>query len=148
MKNKKLYRNEDEAILTGVCSGLADYFDIDITLMRVIFVLLTIGGGSGLLIYIILWIVTPVRKEIEIIDRENNAKEFVNDVGKKTKNMAKEIKKEIRVSKTKSGSFLGIALMVVGVLILLEKLIPIVIRWDYVWPVLLVVLGAYLIFRD
>lgn len=148
MTNKKLYRNEDEAILAGVCSGLADYFEIDTTLMRVIFVLLTIGGGSGLLIYIILWIITPVKKEVEIIDRENNTKEFVEDVRKKTKNMAKEIKKEIRVSKNRRGSFWGIVLMAVGILILLEKLIPMAIRWDYVWPVLLVVLGAYLIFRD
>lgn len=148
MTNKKLYRNEDEAILAGVCSGLADYFEIDATLMRVIFVVLAIGGGSGLLIYIILWIVTPVKKETEVINRENNAKEFAEDLGKKTKNIAKEMKKEIKSSKKRPGSALGIILMVFGVLILLDKLVPMIIRWDYVWPVTLILLGGYFMFRE
>jgi len=140
MTNKKLYRNEDEAIFAGVCSGLADYFDIDVTLVRVIFVLLVLGGGSGLLIYIILWIVTPIKNQIEIINKEK--------VSKKVKTMAKEIKKDVKVEKKRSGSFMGFILMGFGILILLDKLIPVVIRWDYVWPILLVVSGAYLIFRD
>ena len=59
MKNKKIYRKTDDCIIAGVCAGLADYFEIDETLVRVIFVLLFIGGGSGLLIYLILWLVIP-----------------------------------------------------------------------------------------
>lgn len=137
MKGKKLYRNEDEAIFAGVCSGLADYFDIDVILMRVIFVLLVLGGGSGILIYIVLWIVTPVKNQVEIIDK-----------GEKMKETVKEIKKDVKVEKKRSGSFVGFILMGFGILILLEKIIPMVIRWDYVWPILLVVSGAYLIFRD
>lgn len=147
MTNKKLYRNREEAILAGVCSGLADYFEIDITLMRVILVILTIGGGSGLLIYIILWMVTPSKKDGAIINNESDVKDLVEDVTKKTKNMAKEITKEIKVS-NKRGSLLGIILMAVGILILLEKLIPMMIRWDYVWPGVLIFVGGYLVFRD
>ena len=137
MTNKKLYRNEDEAIFAGVCSGLADYFDIDVILMRVIFVLLVLGGGSGILIYIVLWIVTPIKNQVEIINKGEEMKEKV-----------KEIKKEVKVERKRSGSFVGFILMGFGILILLEKIIPMVIRWDYVWPILLVVSGAYLIFRD
>lgn len=149
MTNKKLYRNEDEAIFAGVSSGLADYFDLDVTLVRVIFVLLFIGGGSGLLIYIILWIVTPLRKNGEaIIDNKDNIKNFAEEVGKKTKIMAKEIKKDIKTSPRKSGAILGIILMALGVMILLEKIIPEVIRWDYVWPGILIFVGGYLVFRD
>ncbi len=148
MTNKKLYRNEDEAIFAGVCTGLADYFDIDVTLMRVIFVLLFIGGGSGLLIYIILWIVTPLKKGGEaIISSKDDIKDFAEEVGKKTKNMAKEIKKEVKTSNRK-GSLLGIILMAVGILILVEKIIPVEIRWDYVWPGILIFVGGYLVFRD
>jgi len=148
MTNKKLYRNEDEAIFAGVCIGLADYFDLDVTLMRVIFVLLVIGGGSGLLIYIILWVVTPIKKGGAIIENKEDVKELVNDLGKKTKNMAKEIKKDIKTSPRKSGGVLGIILMALGVMILLEKIMPMVIRLDYVWPGILIFVGGYLFFRD
>ena len=148
MTNKKLYRDEDEAILAGVCSGLADYFDVDVTLVRVIFLVLVIGGGSGLLIYIILWIVAPAKDNgVIVVDKEKNIKDFTDKVAKKTKVVAKEIKHEMKSSK-RSGSFLGLILMAFGVLILLQKLIPMVIRWDYVWPVMLIFLGGYLVFRE
>ncbi len=61
MNNKKLYRNIDDQMLGGVASGLADYLDLDVTIVRLIFVALFFFGGNGLLIYIILWIITPVR---------------------------------------------------------------------------------------
>lgn len=56
--SKKLYRNPDDKKIAGVCSGLATYFDIDPTIIRLIFVILVISGGSGVLAYIILWVVT------------------------------------------------------------------------------------------
>jgi len=46
-------------MLAGVCGGLAQYFNIDPTLVRVLFVVLAVLGGSGLLIYLVLWIVVP-----------------------------------------------------------------------------------------
>ena len=147
MKNKKLYRNNDDSIIAGVCGGLADYFEIDVTLVRVIFVLLLIGGGSGFLIYLVLWLITPMKGGDET-DFKEEAGELLEKTAKKTKTMAKEIKKEIKVSKRHSGSIFGLILMVLGVLILIEKIVPIYINWDYVWPIILVVLGAYLVFRD
>lgn len=56
---KRLYRNSDDRVLAGVCSGLAAYLGIDAVLVRVIFVLLVILGCSGLLIYLIFWIIAP-----------------------------------------------------------------------------------------
>lgn len=56
---KKLYRNMDDKVLAGVCSGLASYFDIDVTIIRVIFVIVFILGGSAFFAYIILWIIMP-----------------------------------------------------------------------------------------
>ncbi len=55
---KKLYRNENDKILGGVCSGLADYFGVDPAVMRVIFVLL-LFFGLGFIAYIILWVAVP-----------------------------------------------------------------------------------------
>ena len=56
---KRLYRNEMNKILAGVSSGLAEYFDMDVTWVRIIFVFAAVFGFSGVIIYIILWIVIP-----------------------------------------------------------------------------------------
>jgi phage shock protein PspC (stress-responsive transcriptional regulator) len=58
--HKKLHRSRNQMI-AGVCAGIAEYFDIDPTLVRIIYVLLSIfsAGFPGLLLYIILWIVMP-----------------------------------------------------------------------------------------
>jgi phage shock protein C len=56
---KKLYRTQDDRMIAGVCSGLAAYFKIDPIIIRVLFVVFAIIGGSSLLIYLILWILIP-----------------------------------------------------------------------------------------
>jgi phage shock protein PspC (stress-responsive transcriptional regulator) len=54
------YRNTNDSILGGVCSGIAHYLRIDPTIVRLLFAIITFGGfGTGLLIYIVLWIVLP-----------------------------------------------------------------------------------------
>lgn len=55
----RLYRNADDKIIAGVCSGLANYFHIDPVIMRIIFAVLLFTGGSGLLVYLILWVAVP-----------------------------------------------------------------------------------------
>ena len=58
--NKRLQRSSTEYIIGGVCGGLANYFDLDPTLVRVAYVLLTVCTAfSGTLAYILLWIVMP-----------------------------------------------------------------------------------------
>ena len=57
---KRLMRSSTDKIFAGVCAGLADYFDLDPTLVRIIWVLAFFCAGTGLLAYIILWIVLPL----------------------------------------------------------------------------------------
>ncbi len=59
MAHKNLYRKRGDAKIAGVCSGLADYFDVDPTVMRIIFLLLLLTGSLGFWIYLIIWIVAP-----------------------------------------------------------------------------------------
>ncbi|MDG1276301.1 MAG: PspC domain-containing protein [Algoriphagus sp.] len=61
---KKLYRNPDDKVLGGVASGLSAYFNFEVIYIRLAFVLLIAAGGSGFLIYLILWIITPVASSI------------------------------------------------------------------------------------
>ena len=61
MNEKKLYRNPENKMLAGVCSGIAEYFNIDSTLVRLGWVVFCALGGSGLLAYIIAALVMPDR---------------------------------------------------------------------------------------
>jgi phage shock protein C len=58
--SKKLMRSSTDKKLGGVCAGVAAYLDLDVTLVRVLWVLAFLCGGTGLLLYVILWIVLPV----------------------------------------------------------------------------------------
>jgi len=59
MAYKKLIRSKNDRKIAGICSGLADYFDIDPTIIRALFLFLLLFGGGGLLLYLILWIIVP-----------------------------------------------------------------------------------------
>ena len=56
---KRLMRSWSDRKIAGVCGGLAEYFDLDPTLLRVVWVLLVLCAGTGLLAYIVMWIVVP-----------------------------------------------------------------------------------------
>jgi phage shock protein C len=60
---KRLYRSGQERMLLGVCGGIGEYFSVDPTLVRAIFVALALVGGGGLLLYIILAVVIPLEPE-------------------------------------------------------------------------------------
>lgn len=60
MENKRLYRSATDKMIGGVCGGLAKFFGMDPTVMRLIFLLLFFVGTGGFWVYLILWIVTPV----------------------------------------------------------------------------------------
>ncbi len=61
----RLYRDTDEKILGGVCAGLSEYFKIDVTLIRVIIAVMGLVYGSGLGIYILLWILLPDKHSVQ-----------------------------------------------------------------------------------
>ena len=61
-KVKKLYRSKKNRIIGGVCGGMGDYFDIDPTIIRIIWALAVFGFGAGLLVYLVAWIIIPEKK--------------------------------------------------------------------------------------
>lgn len=60
---KRLMRSSTDKKIAGVCGGLAEYFDLDPTIIRVLWLLAVLCGGTGILAYIILWIVLPLAPE-------------------------------------------------------------------------------------
>lgn len=61
LTSKRVYRKESDKVIGGVCSGLAEYFGIDPAIIRILFIALFFGFGSGLLFYILLWIILPAK---------------------------------------------------------------------------------------
>lgn len=59
MTSKRLYRSRDNQMVAGVCAGIAEYLNIDPTLVRLAFLFLAIWGGGGVLAYLIAWIIIP-----------------------------------------------------------------------------------------
>ena len=72
---KRLYRPRDGRVVAGVCAGLAAYFGVDPTLVRLAFALVTVFGGLGVLIYLCAWVVIPE----EGGDGSSIAETFVNE---------------------------------------------------------------------
>ncbi|MFB6204411.1 MAG: PspC domain-containing protein [Candidatus Nanohaloarchaea archaeon] len=60
----RLYRSESDRILGGVCGGIAEVYDLDPTVVRLVTLLLVLGAGSGLLVYLIAWLIIPTESEV------------------------------------------------------------------------------------
>lgn len=122
---KRLYRaSEEKSMIGGVCAGIADYFDIDPTLVRLAFLFIVLAGGAGLLAYLIAWVVIP-QKPANI--KEENTKEE-----KKTK---------------KNKRLLGIILIAIGGIFLIDFWIP-HFYWGRIWPILIIGLGLVILIKD
>ncbi|NOZ08742.1 MAG: PspC domain-containing protein [FCB group bacterium] len=63
---KRVFRNLDDKRIAGVCSGIAEYFDIDPVLIRIIFLFALFAGGTGVLVYLICWFIIPPKVSGEV----------------------------------------------------------------------------------
>ena len=97
-RTKKLYRDAEKGMVSGVCAGLGHYFGIDTVWVRIIFILLVWGAGTGVLAYIILWIVVPAAvttseklemtgEPVNISNIEKKVREEFENVSEKFKNV-------------------------------------------------------------
>lgn len=68
---RKLVRKTDDKMIAGIAAGIAEYFELDVTLIRVLLVVTAIFGGFGLVLYIVMWILVP---------EEGSARTVVDDV--------------------------------------------------------------------
>jgi len=133
--SSRLYRSVKDKTIGGVCGGLADYFNVDVVLIRVAFVLLLLFGGGGFLAYIVLWIVIP-QQPTDFMKADNST------VGDSTSD--KTTIKSIEKKKNNTSLIAGIVLILVGLIILLDQVIPYYNIIDF-WPAILIFLGIMII---
>ncbi len=134
---KKLYRSRTESMIAGVCGGLAEYFDIDASLVRVGAVLLTLAWGSGLLAYVVLWlVVTQKPLESSVLESEGEQKATV------------ETTESDKSERDKGVLFVGIILTVLGVLLLMNNYISFAwLSFRRLWPLLIIFVGLMIIMK-
>ena len=125
---KKFQRDTQHKVIGGVCAGLANYFDIDATLLRLLLAFLILFAGTGFWLYIILWIVMPAGR---IEPSSDGVETFVPETTQEPKN-------------NRGSMIVGLTLIVLGALGLLHRFVP-EFNWQMVWPIALIVLGLVLI---
>ena len=150
---KKLHRSQSGKIIAGVAGGLADYFEIDSAIIRLLFIVIVAFGGSGILLYIILWLIMPQGPAQPAIINEEKIKEFSEDVKEKAQEFKadwqkkrEEVKEE--TDKKKSGLF-GWVLLILGIIFLFNNFMPYWMKYRILsyWPLLLIVVGITMIIK-
>ena len=152
---KRLHRSRSDRMIGGVCGGLAQYFDMDPTIVRLIFVLLLFANGLSLLAYIIMVIVVPIEGSKTAAPKET-IKENVKEIKEAAQELSSEIHSTISGQETspeasvkvhRQRNLIGIALIVIGVLTLMgTSNLFWWFRWGYLWPLILIVVGLIIIF--
>lgn len=147
--NKKLYRSTKDRMLGGVAAGLAEYFDIDPTLVRVIFVVTLFLGGTGIIGYIILWIIVPEEPVIfpgtESADVKPEAEP--NIAGEENKFDANAYYSSLDRQREKRRRIAGLILLTLGVIFLADNFIPRISIGEF-WPLILIAAGAAILINS
>lgn len=171
---KRLFRNEHDKVVAGVSSGLAEYLQVDITIVRLLFVLSTLFlAGGGIIVYIVMWIVVPVnndplakmKKFNEQFEKHKSAFDSPFDAPQNTSetkwntpntdfNTFNNMNSFQKPQSNDTGKTIGgLILLVLGFYFLLRQL-DILPHWLNIWkiyklwPLALVAIGISLIFRN
>jgi phage shock protein C len=149
MEPKRFYRSTTDKKIAGVAGGLAEYFEIDPLLVRLLFVILALAGGGGILIYLILVIITPEKpfdpyKPQNFSTMENQQNNPEEQKAPEPNLSSNPVKPEPRNRGNLIG---GLVLITLGVLFLADEFVPNIDFGD-LWPVILIVIGAGLLINS
>jgi phage shock protein C len=135
-----LYRSSRDKMIGGVAGGIGESWNLDPTLIRILFILMVLVGGGGVLLYIILWIVLPLEDQVSINLNSDNMEE--QKTNEKENN---GVPQDPKFKKKDDGSLIaGLILITLGVIFLVIRYVP---RIDFgdLWPVILIVIGIVLL---
>jgi phage shock protein C len=124
-KQRRLYRSRTNKVIAGVCGGLSEYLNVDTTVVRLVWILITLFGGAGVVAYILAYLIIPIRpKEADDMNKQDQT-EFT------------------------AARIFGILFAGAGVVILLDNLDILSFHhwwnmsWEFVFPGLLILAGIY-----
>ena len=154
---KRLYRSRSDRMIWGVCGGIARYFGIDPTIVRVLAVLITLASsGGGILAYIVLAIVVPLESSSSREPRDV-IKENVEEIKQTASHLGEEMRSTFARHEGETGKMsrtgqrghyiLGAILVIIGVIFLLTSFNLLWwLRWHYLWPLIIIAIGLVIIF--
>ena len=136
--DEKLKRYNQHKMLAGVCAGLATYWGVDVSWIRVFFLLAFVAGCFGGLLYIVLWIAVPSDGRINLHANSANTADMVS-------HSASDKKKDQGDTRLT----FGIALIVLGVVFLLQEfeLLPFWFDLSKLWPLAIIIPGVIMLIR-
>lgn len=147
----RVTRSEKHKVIGGVAGGLAEYFDIDPLIPRILFIIALFWNGGGVLVYIILWIILPV--EQSTLQSNPSQDETTGPLENATsgapirqENAEENNSSNFPQSKTtfRTNIIAGLILIFIGILILMDQILP-VFYFEYFWPLVLIIVGGSLL---
>lgn len=153
---KKLYRSRRDKVIGGVAGGLADYFEIDVVIIRLLFVLLVLAGGGGVIGYIILWIVVPMEPYYNSYTEAKPGPQPAPGAdpqpepgtgqpsGSPESDTSKNASEHHNARKNNTSIIAGIILIVLGIVFLANHMLPWFRLYNF-WPALLIIGGIFII---
>lgn len=130
---KKLYRSDTNKIVSGVCGGLGEYFDVDPTLVRIVLIILTLATGVFLFGYLLAWIIVP-KREPGSWQQESTDSINVSNTGQQTPQQYSSWTRYLP----------GLILILIGVILLFQDTF----YWfdlEEFWPLVLIIIGVAMI---
>jgi len=145
---RKIRRSNHNKIIAGVCGGLAEYFDIDVTLIRLGFVFATFFGGLGSLLYIALLFIMP-DKESYVPNNffDDDEKNVYSDPDKDFTHVMGDSMDFGNSNSNKSSTFLGVCLILFGLMLLFKQFLP-KINFIELFPIILVFIGLAIVYKN
>ncbi len=141
----RLYRSSTNRVIGGVCGGLAEYFRVDATLVRILFVTLAIMfSGTGLPVYLLLWLFIPQR-DVPFTDHDDSIRQNVDDI----KSTFGELRQRHWGDANSSDRLLigGAILVGVGLLLLLRNL-NVLSFFNGLWPLGVIAVGILILIQN
>lgn len=144
---QNLYKSQTNKVFAGVCGGLAEYFKVDATLIRLAWALAFFLGGSGFILYILAMIIMPEKpvtepaaspepQQAEVPEREEPQGAPAQPPVNSSRNSGEEKRRQI----------LGLTLVAVGGYFLLERFFPFFDFGSW-WPLILIVIGFFILIK-
>ena len=141
----RLERSRTNRVISGVCGGIAEYLDIDATFVRVVMVILAFPFGVGILIYFVLLFLMPNPGEATPFVRSAGVEQTAPvDPLDPAARPAPRVTDPLVVERRRNG--IGILLVAIGAVFLLGNMGAFrFVDWHYIWPLVLIALGVYLV---
>lgn len=149
---RTLRRSKTDRVIGGVCGGLAEYLALDPLLVRILFIILGIVTGMGVVAYILLWVLVPA-EDAAFATRDEMIRHNVEEIRERAQHLGREAQSSLdrtwepRHNVAHRTLFIGAGLITIGLLILLKNLG--ILGWlNRLWPLALIAIGLLILINN